>query len=79
MTPIGQTPDAVPEADRLEQGTPSVPDERFNRLHPPDRPEADVLEQEIPIREFPEDQTGLDEDRIEPLDEVDWVDRDPTR
>ena len=69
MTPKGTTDDAVPEADRLEGRTPSEPDLRFSRVHSAERPEADVLEQEMPVVEIGEIPTGVDEARLEPIDE----------
>ena len=49
MSPVPD--DAVPEADRQEQATPAEPDPRLAHPHPDDEPEADVLEQEVPVGE----------------------------
>ena len=73
MTP-NEPADAVPEADRLEQQMPPEPDLRFGREHPPDRPEADTLEQEVTVEEGEEAWAGLDDDRVESLGEEDRPD-----
>jgi hypothetical protein len=69
MTPKGTADDAVPEADRQEGATPSEPDLRFSHVHSAEQPEADVLEQEMPVVEIGEIPTGVDEARLEPIDE----------
>ena len=65
--------DVVPAADRQEQETPRVIDPRLGHPHDPDQPEADVLEQELPIDDA-EDEVGVDDDRLEPIDDADWFD-----
>jgi hypothetical protein len=79
MTPKGTTDDAVPEADRHEGMTPSEPDLRFSRVHSSERPEADVLEQEMPVVEIGEIPTGVDEARLEPIDDVERLDEETGR
>lgn len=79
MTTTGNADDAVPESDRLEGETPSEPDLRFGRVHSDEQPEADVLEQEMPVVEIAEIQTGVDEARIEPIDETDRIDEESGR
>lgn len=73
MTSIEPSHGAVPEADRLEQETPPEADIRLGRDYPPDRPEADLLEQQIPVEEGRENPTGLDDDRVEPVEDGDWA------
>lgn len=59
----------VPEADRQEQETPAEGDPRRGHRHPAEEPEADVLEQEVPAAEVEEGESGLDAERVEPVDE----------
>ncbi len=68
--------DAVPEADWEEQELPPTPDLRTGHPHPEDRPEADVLEQEVPVGDV-EPQPGMDAERTE--EDEDWLGerRDP--
>lgn len=64
--------DAVPEADWEEQELPATPDLRTGHPHPADRPEADVLEQEVPVGDVePEPQPGMDAERTE--EDEDWL------
>jgi hypothetical protein len=69
--------DPVPEADRLEQDTPASPDAGAGPRHgdhplPPDAPDADVFEQELPLLE--DDQSvGIDAERTEPVSDEDWA------
>ena len=64
--------DEVPEADRLEQETPSAQARRDHRRIPPDAPDADVLEQELPLLDEGETQ-GIDAERTEPVSDEDWA------
>ncbi|MDA8317696.1 MAG: hypothetical protein M0010_21405 [Actinomycetota bacterium] len=64
--------DDVNEADRLEQDMPPARDEREERPIPPDAPDADVLEQQLPVVEGQET-TGLDAERTEPVSDEDWA------
>lgn len=61
--------DPVPEADREEQELPPSADLRVGHRHPTDRPEADVLEQELPVGDV-EPPPGMDAERSE---EEDWT------
>lgn len=58
----------VPEADREEQDQPPSLDPRAGHPHPPDRPEADLLEQEQPVVDVGPP-SGVDAERSE---EEDW-------
>ena len=62
--------DDVNEADRLEQGMPPARDEREERPIPPDAPDADVLEQQLPVVDEHET-TGIDAERTEPVSDED--------
>ncbi len=62
----------VNEADRLEQETPPVRDERELHPVPPDAPDADVLEQELPVVEEGRE-SGLDAERVEPVSDDGWA------
>ena len=66
-----QTSDMVPAEDRQEQETPRYQDLRIDHEHPFDRPVADLLEQEVPVVDVPQDPVGVDDDRLEPVDEAD--------
>jgi len=61
---------AVPAADLQEQHLPEDVDP-WEHAHDPEKPEADVLEQEIPIDGVVEPVTP-DEDRVEPIDDADY-------
>jgi hypothetical protein len=61
--------DAVPDVDRIEGQTPPEPDLRFGHVHRDERPEADVLEQEISTVEISELPDGRDAERLEPVDD----------
>lgn len=63
--------DPVPEADRLEQDMPPARDEVERRPVPPDTPEADAIEQAMPRGVTDAEPSGMDAERIEPVDE-DW-------
>lgn len=63
--------DEVNEADRIEQEMPPGRDERERHPIPPDAPDADVLEQELPLVENSEP-AGLDAERTEPVSDDDW-------
>ncbi len=76
MTNRGNADDAAPDMDRQEGESPSGPDPRFGHTHPSVLPEADVLEQEMPVVETDEIPTGVDEDRVEPIDETDRIDEE---
>jgi len=79
MTTRGNADDAVPESDRYEGKTPSEPDLRFGHVHSAEQPEADVLEQEVPVGEIGEIPTGVDEARVELIDEADRADEEMGR
>lgn len=70
--------DPVPEADRLEQETPASPDataagpRHGDHPLPPDAPDADVLEQELPLVEGVQS-GGIDAERTEPVSDEDWA------
>lgn len=69
--------DLVPEADRLEQETPAERDVRDVRDVrpggiPPDAPDADVLEQALPLADE-QGHAPLDAERTEPLPDEDWA------
>jgi hypothetical protein len=64
--------DEVPEADRLEQETPSARAVRGHPRIPPDAPDADVLEQELPLVDEDEIR-GIDAERTEPVSDDDWA------
>lgn len=67
------TDDDVNEADRLEQEMPPARDEREARPIPPDAPDADVFEQQLPVVDEQE-RTGIDAERTEPVsDDEDWA------
>lgn len=63
--------DEVPEADRLEQGMPPARAERDLHHIPPEAPDADVLEQELPLVDESET-AGIDAERTEPVSDDDW-------
>lgn len=65
----------IPEADRREQDLPPEVDLRLGRAHDADRPEADVLEQELPVGHVAEAEAEpvVDADRIEPVDDSEWL------
>jgi hypothetical protein len=72
--------DPIPEADRQEQETPRDADLRFRRAHVPDEPEADVVEQDLPVVEVEEDELlAVDGERIEPVHDADWFDEQSDR
>lgn len=65
------TVDPVPEADHQEQQEPASRDPRTDQPHQPDQPEADVLEQELPVEDADDEPVGLDADRwASPDDDV---------
>jgi len=64
--------DEVNEADRLEQEAEATRDERELRPIPPDAPDADVVEQILPVVEDAE-APGLDAERTEPVSDDDWA------
>ncbi len=68
--------DEVPEADRLEQDTQAARTERGHRRIPPDAPDVDVLEQELPLVEEGETR-GIDAERTEPVSDDDWAATSP--
>jgi hypothetical protein len=43
---------------------------RIGHEHPLDRPLADVLEQEVPLGDVTEFHFGIDDDRLEPIDDT---------
>ncbi len=51
---------------------PPARDERELRPIPPDAPDADVLEQQLPVVEEQET-TGIDAERTEPVADEDWA------
>ena len=53
----------VPEADRQEQEEPPSHAPRRDHHHRFDQPEADVLEQEIPVGEDEDEEVEADDDR----------------
>lgn len=66
----------MPEADLQEQHLPPDPDprqptERVEEDLSRDEPEADVLEQQLPLEDGPDDVLVPDDDRVEPLDDDD--------
>jgi hypothetical protein len=61
--------ESATEADRSEQREPGAADPRRGHRHPLDEPEADVLEQELPAADGGDAPTGLDADRVEPVDD----------
>jgi hypothetical protein len=61
--------DPVPEADRLEQVMPPARDERDRHPVPPDTPEADAIEQAMPRSVTEAESSGVDAERIEPVDD----------
>ncbi len=65
----------IPEADGREQRLPPETDFRLGRDHDADRPEADVLEQELPAGhvDAAAAEPVVDADRIEPIDDSDWL------
>lgn len=63
--------DPVPEADREEQELPPTPDPRAGHPHPEELPEADVLEQEVPVVDVPPSPPGIDAERTEEAE--DWL------
>ncbi len=65
--------EAVPDADRQEQHEPASQDPHRTHRLDPDRPEADVLEQEMPT----EDDAAVDVDEVPPSadEEEDWRDQ----
>jgi hypothetical protein len=70
MTLTEHTGAVIPEADRREQETPQDQDLRIGHEHPLDQPIADVLEQEIPLADVGEFPIGVDDDRLEPIDDT---------
>jgi hypothetical protein len=69
LTP--ESPDrAVSDADLQEQHVPEGGDP-WKHTHDPEKPEADVLEQELPVDGLVEPVTP-DEDRVEPIDDADY-------
>lgn len=66
----------VNEADRLEQEMPPARDERGLHPIPPDAPDADVFEQELPIVADGE-MAGIDAERTEPISDEDWASGTP--
>jgi hypothetical protein len=63
------SPDAaVPDADLQEQLIPEDGVDPRRRVHDPEQPEADVLDQELPVDGGAEPITP-DEDRVEPVDD----------
>jgi len=75
---LERTIEAVPPEDRQEQRMPPECDLRTIREHPLDRPVADALEQEIPVADVTEITVGIDDDRLEPIDETEWYDEGET-
>lgn len=65
----GEPEGVVPDADRREQELSADPDPRRGHDHPPEEPEADVLEQEIPAADGDAGPVGVDAERVEPLDD----------
>lgn len=65
--------DPVPEADHLEQEMPAERDERHLHPIPPDAPDADVFEQELPVAETTDGSRGLDAERIEPVSDDGFI------
>jgi hypothetical protein len=63
----------VPVEDREEQQLPRVQDLRIGREHPEDRPVADQLEQEFPVVDDWDPPTGFDDDRVEPIEDDEWL------
>jgi hypothetical protein len=59
---------AVPDADRQEQLIPPDGVDPWRHAHDPEQPEADVLEQELPVDGGVEPITP-DEERVEPIDD----------
>jgi hypothetical protein len=55
--------------DVEEPVAPAGADPRRGHPHPPDEPEADLLEQELPADDDVDAPTGLDAERVEPLDD----------
>ncbi len=75
----GEMPaDPVPEADRLEQETLAAPDataagpRHGDHPVPPEAPDADVFEQELPLLEG-DQPVGIDAERTEPVSDEDWA------
>jgi hypothetical protein len=68
-------PGRAPKFDRHERESPSEPDLRFDRVHSAEQPEADVLE-EMSVVEIGEIPAGVDEARLEPIDEEDRFDEE---
>lgn len=66
----------VPEADHLDQEAPTRPDpyRRTPEHLAAEEPEADVLEQELPVDTEEDDRLLPDDERVEPRDvpEADW-------
>jgi hypothetical protein len=66
------SPEAVvSDADLQEQHLPEEGGDPWQHAHDPEKPEADVLEQELPIDGVVEP-TTRDEDRVEPIDDADY-------
>ncbi|MGH9098017.1 MAG: hypothetical protein ACRDWB_11405 [Acidimicrobiales bacterium] len=63
---------AVADPDLQEQLVPGVGADPWQHDHDPERPEADVLEQELPVDGGVEPITS-DEDRVEPVDDSDYA------
>lgn len=72
----GDNVDEVNEADLLEQEAPPARDERELRPIPPDAPDADVIEQQLPVVDERE-ATGIDAERTEPVPDEDWAPTSP--
>jgi hypothetical protein len=67
----GESMGEIPTEDLQE--TPQAQDLRIGRGHHLDRPVADVLEQEMPVGEVEYVESGIDAERIEPLNDADWL------
>jgi hypothetical protein len=59
---------AVPDDDLQEQLIPEDGDDPRQHVHDPEQPEADVLEQELPV-DGGEEPITPDADRVEPVDD----------
>ncbi|HEY1989123.1 MAG TPA: hypothetical protein VGG43_06655 [Acidimicrobiales bacterium] len=63
---------AVADADLQEQRVPAGGADPWRHAHDPEQPEADVLEQELPVDGGVEPVTP-DEERVEPVDDSDYA------
>ena len=62
----------VPVEDRQERELPRAHDLRIGHEHPDDQPLADLLEQEFPLTDIWDLPTGIDDDRLEPVEDDEW-------